>query len=758
MDLKKSLEEINNSVIQGNLDDNYLVLANQLFKSKTNFKNNSEYQLVKSLSLNDFLKNGSSNQELMKALVLGETKVGSDGKTYIAVKTPSGKIDWRVLKTKTSGVDLLDDVFDNDDFPVSANDFIFSNKNIGGSTGAKLVTDKNTGTEYVLKEGASEGHVREEFLTNAIYKTMGFDTPEMKFYEGVNGAKPYLLSKFIPNSVPFDKLLGKGDALAMDSAKDGFVLDCLLGNWDVYQNDNILVDSNGIPIRVDNGGSLRYRAQGGLKTNFSNSVDELNTMIKSNQWLGPLVTQDVINTQIEDILKNEKSILDLIEDKNLKSLVKARIIYLKNRLPAKSAFKTLKKGMGKGMYRELTEDELQTCYDSVNGDLHLIDYKGGEGWKFLSEICKLRGFNEIPEILENKDFDKLLYDKGNIFVNRGMRSGGGMSAKNCMNSFSEGDVCFYGTIGVHGAGIYTAINEKRINNRKDDGYQTALSYAGGKPENILDLIIPKNAKIITKKQIKVMMQDEFFGPEFKSKKDEFDNAEKQYLKGISNLDVEKDKIEDRTKKQLGWNQDTLDFLIFERPEVKWADTKKNSVDSVIKNVENLISEISGTVNQLDSVNYEIKLPNSSSKFTFNTHDFDDALKTKNINSDTYNFTISRLKEFMIQNHFEKIKGKVDGKIKEAIKSDKVLMQMNKDILKSKNDLDKIELEVNLLRKNGVTPSNKIIGHILKQKSSEMYGIYAAIKGYDALLVEGGNGGADFAVVLNRNITKVRKFN
>ena len=35
---------------------------------------------------------------------------------------------------------------------------------------------------------------------------------------------------------------------------DGFILDVLLANWDVYRNDNCLVDAAGNIHRIDNGG------------------------------------------------------------------------------------------------------------------------------------------------------------------------------------------------------------------------------------------------------------------------------------------------------------------------------------------------------------------------------------------------------------------------------------------------------------------------------------------------------------------------
>lgn len=49
--------------------------------------------------------------------------------------------------------------------------------------------------------------------------------------------------------------------------------DVVLGNWDVagMEFDNLLVDKSGAVWNVDNGGSLRRRAQGGLKGDARNS-------------------------------------------------------------------------------------------------------------------------------------------------------------------------------------------------------------------------------------------------------------------------------------------------------------------------------------------------------------------------------------------------------------------------------------------------------------------------------------------------------
>ncbi len=70
------------------------------------------------------------------------------------------------------------------------------------------------------------------------------------------------------------------DAL-LAKLREFFHVDGLLGNWDVIglAKDNILVDAAGLPWRIDNGGSLRFRAMGGLKNADWNEIpDELFTL------------------------------------------------------------------------------------------------------------------------------------------------------------------------------------------------------------------------------------------------------------------------------------------------------------------------------------------------------------------------------------------------------------------------------------------------------------------------------------------------
>lgn len=136
-------------------------------------------------------------------------------------------------------------------------------KDLGGSTGAELVEDAD-GNRFVLKRGANSDHLREEFAADRFYEALGVPVPKGRLYEEQDG--PVKLTQFIEGK-PLADLKGKERKDAIESLQKGFAVDALLGNWDVIglDSDNVLVGADGTAYRIDNGGSLRYRAQGALK-------------------------------------------------------------------------------------------------------------------------------------------------------------------------------------------------------------------------------------------------------------------------------------------------------------------------------------------------------------------------------------------------------------------------------------------------------------------------------------------------------------
>jgi hypothetical protein len=142
-------------------------------------------------------------------------------------------------------------------------------KSLGGGSGANatLVQDKS-GKQYVRKQvgGSQADRLREEALADQAYAALGVPTPTVKLYTQPDGSVTKLAG-FVANSQTLGSLGGKERAKAEKQVRENFVADALLGNWDVAGSGKInIVVANGTPYRIDNGGSMRYRAQGAPKT------------------------------------------------------------------------------------------------------------------------------------------------------------------------------------------------------------------------------------------------------------------------------------------------------------------------------------------------------------------------------------------------------------------------------------------------------------------------------------------------------------
>lgn len=216
-------------------------------------------------------------------------------------------------------------------------------KNLGGSTGAMLVEDPRTGQKFVRKTGKTPEHIREEVTADAIYQSAGVNVPEYKLYETPQG--PVKLSKYIDDAVPLSTFL-KQNSMRTKAAKsvvaqlqEGFATDALLGNWDVVglDMDNILVDKAGTAWRIDNGGSLRFRAQGARKTadEWNGTVGELESLrsksmnAQAAKIFGALSDDDV-RAQVRKLAEKRDAILAAAKDAELQVVLGKRLDFLKS--------------------------------------------------------------------------------------------------------------------------------------------------------------------------------------------------------------------------------------------------------------------------------------------------------------------------------------------------------------------------------------------------------------------------------------------
>lgn len=198
----------------------------------------------------------------------------------------------KLLKEANKKFDYQKDV---NGFPLDENflsKLVVINDNPGGSTGAKIVQAPD-GTKFVMKRPSNKGgypHLKNEYDANQFYSSMGATVPESNLFDK-NQNDAVLLSKFIENGKSLhdwwqsNKRKPKELEKMKKKLREHFAVDVLLGNWDVVGQDadNILIDSNGTPYRIDNGGSMGFRAQGVKKqTNDWKSITNFD--VKNPDW------------------------------------------------------------------------------------------------------------------------------------------------------------------------------------------------------------------------------------------------------------------------------------------------------------------------------------------------------------------------------------------------------------------------------------------------------------------------------------------
>lgn len=143
-----------------------------------------------------------------------------------------------------------------------------------GSNPGGMFVDETTGQKWYVKWPDKEDALRNEALAGKLYAALGVEVPELHLIQ--RNGKTAVASRIVEG---LEKTVPAKLANAV-GAHEGFIADAWLANWDVVglQYDNLLVVA-GRAVRVDTGGALLYRAQGGLKgAAFGNTVDELNSL------------------------------------------------------------------------------------------------------------------------------------------------------------------------------------------------------------------------------------------------------------------------------------------------------------------------------------------------------------------------------------------------------------------------------------------------------------------------------------------------
>ena len=186
--------------------------------------------------------------------------------------------------------------------PVLSGEQIVVQKDLGGgASGARLVLDRRDGRQKVLKFGADDGHTRNEALANFLYAEADMDVPQAEI---VNiGGRLALLTSFVEgDKVTYEEMASS------QGMTEGFAVDAWLANWDIANNRfNVIRSADGKIFRIDNGGSMGYRASGDLKGSlWGADVVEIQSMrqrFRARTVFGHLTDADVA-VQIRNLTKN----------------------------------------------------------------------------------------------------------------------------------------------------------------------------------------------------------------------------------------------------------------------------------------------------------------------------------------------------------------------------------------------------------------------------------------------------------------------
>ena len=152
-----------------------------------------------------------------------------------------------------------------------------------GTQKGGFYTDAATGQQFYVKYPKDVQMAKNEFLAATLYRMFGVAFPETKLVGNEAGQIVGVASKVIPGAkmvTPED--FAKLPADVKKQFADDLIVDMFMGNWDVVGNApnfNIMLMPNGKVIRIDPGGALAFRAQGGLKDINEMAIDEISSML-----------------------------------------------------------------------------------------------------------------------------------------------------------------------------------------------------------------------------------------------------------------------------------------------------------------------------------------------------------------------------------------------------------------------------------------------------------------------------------------------
>lgn len=166
-----------------------------------------------------------------------------------------------------------------------------TNKESGGTNPGGVFEGADGKKRYV--KFYNDGNMAEcEALANSLYTDLGIAAPKGQYFE--HNGKSAFASDIVANmkgEVADFTQGGQVPKEIADKIVDGFVADCLIGNWDVLGVNegymrNMAVTDTGDVVRIDNGSSFLHRGLSGRKKDLIGDglfkLSELDVFVKSN--------------------------------------------------------------------------------------------------------------------------------------------------------------------------------------------------------------------------------------------------------------------------------------------------------------------------------------------------------------------------------------------------------------------------------------------------------------------------------------------
>lgn len=186
--------------------------------------------------------------------------------------------------------------------------------------------EKQNGEKYYVKFYENPNQGRAEFIANAIYEKAGIKAAhtERVMIDG----REAIASVAVEEARPVAAL----DQAASFDVQNGFIADAFLANWDVVgaTYDNIVQNKDGL-YRIDNGGSLIFRAQGGDKEFSAKEIPEIDSMRVRGRQTGEVfggITEEEIQRQAQEFVQKvqPEDILSIVNQSEISGKTRERIL------------------------------------------------------------------------------------------------------------------------------------------------------------------------------------------------------------------------------------------------------------------------------------------------------------------------------------------------------------------------------------------------------------------------------------------------